>query len=1457
MKSFSILRTNVGLTTNVKVVCDSSYNLYLESIDSAPELSIDKLKKMQFSKNNFYDELVPYFFKDFPADVAYEISYSNDNKNMSLDFTNQYDDLYQMGARNIVDNKNYKEEYEYFAPLYVFKDSFPKYFIIFRIDGPGLIELDSDNFRTEYLNKFKTVKLFNITKSTSLGEWVDRNFRENPSFPTSSLEIDFRNLEFSKWIGIDYLTGGFTYKSKFLENSLEVENTLFDFEKFFFDGYKINRVIFPQIINFSFLFDDNPATSTTLRKWSLNRYAGFYIEDIELIDTITPFLTPTLKNGVEVITGNLLYHDSGDPFELGFKDDEDMWIEYLGNFYKVEKYIETKTKVLSANVSKNTEKRLLKEKNNKTDILTVNRYGESKSLKQETVKKEEYLTKTITHYRIISDLNLEGKENLLNKKTYYINSDNQIINALNGTTYSVSGFENGDVNLIEIDGLFHNLLYEDGYMKVVSDYGFNYRSSYRFEYYINSPDPNYYKFIDLVITKNNLPINFKIYRVKFLDVKDFDTNIIDTEFSKFEYEKVDELTDTDETKFYTTDLRINSNPPNYNDYIFNDDVVQIPCSSDYTSNLETFRIVNDDLSDLWRKNPIHCRFAFQMSVSSNDYPYLLNNNDVHENFNRTTDVFSVTPERRSRNLDYFYTLNSGTVSYLHHSLHIEKNYDYQDSSFRFELDKYLNIYTYSQSSQSMTYSFDYFQYLFGGTQSFLDGQIIKNSNKYSYFDYGSDAVPNITLFRGLKFKIYEVDSLNINSVSVENLNLKTSNKFDNYKFSILLSQSLQGVYSDNTLYDTCRWGYFIDNQYQPGTTTSSTLAFRTSDTATPSNIQIGDFIEVKQYYPFANSDYNGLHKVTFVGGLNLGGFGFVTDKTFATATPVNPGYYKVNFQWAEIKSWEHDVEYAANDYVLYDSVLYRVLINNTVFKPEEDPSNLPNYYSLTPFDTPFWNPDFTYGAGDWCYRDGEYYVRNSVPQTTGISFWHTTATYNLNQVVNYKGRYYMNKVDNQLKEKPLLNKKKNDLSIDKDKRWIEVPNPREWYAYEEDFSDTFKEEIWDAVQMWSDDEFYNLDDYVVYDSTLYRAIEDTTTNENPKLSVEWVRIYSFEMETDFEYSIGNNRIIQIDNTYYLCKFGRDLTLDSGVIVYINKKWKNILVNIAVNDNTAGQIDNIERDEMYKDFNSRLTAANFIRQINDLDSKYEFADYTTYIVIEEDGTYKKYNFENKLESLPYFLLCEEPDEFELKNDSLIYKSNTLTRNQLKPFRFLINGEIDNLEKLNYYNEIPLGYEIDRNNNEKPFGKNLNGRSNITISKNASIKPKSNANISETFYRHSGNYMPLFYEVELFKRQGEYDSISGNYRFDESLSFFGIMKQRIISKINRLSNVLKLRDDDDKLSIYPMLDEFGYTVTDFFIFKSTWDYDYYIECSQPLITKSIKPQRMYILDKFSSKEKIKTK
>jgi hypothetical protein len=61
-------------------------------------------------------------------------------------------------------------------------------------------------------------------------------------------------------------------------------------------------------------------------------------------------------------------------------------------------------------------------------------------------------------------------------------------------------------------------------------------------------------------------------------------------------------------------------------------------SSEYTANYETFKIVSGELSDIWRKNSIYCRWGFQNSLSANDYPYLLNNSLVFEDYNRTVNA---------------------------------------------------------------------------------------------------------------------------------------------------------------------------------------------------------------------------------------------------------------------------------------------------------------------------------------------------------------------------------------------------------------------------------------------------------------------------------------------------------------------------------------------------------------------------------------------------------------------------------------------------------------------------------------------------------------------------------------------------------------------------------------------------------------------------------------------------
>jgi hypothetical protein len=74
---------------------------------------------------------------------------------------------------------------------------------------------------------------------------------------------------------------------------------------------------------------------------------------------------------------------------------------------------------------------------------------------------------------------------------------------------------------------------------------------------------------------------------------------------------------------------------------------------------------------------------------------------------------------------------------------------------------------------------------------------------------------------------------------------------------------------------------------------------------------------------------------------------------------------------------------------------------------------------------------------------------------------------------------------------------------------------------------------------------------------------------------------------------------------------------------------------------------------------------------------------------------------------------------------------------------------------------------------------------------------------------------------------HNPVYGNYKFDIDLTYFGVMRERKFRKVNRIQSLLKLREIKDVKSIYPMVDEFGYSFSDFFIFKSTWDYGYNIE------------------------------
>ena len=547
MKSFSLIRTNVALTTNSKIIVTGNYNLSLDSIESDPALSADKYKGFKFRKDNWYDEVLPKFFEGLPPSIGFRVKDNDDKDLMFNTFENQYDDIYQSGCKNISNNKSYDEEFECFAPLYLGKE-LPTNFIIFRVDGPGIVNLSREKFREEILDKLKVVTIFNLTTATPLGEWLDQNFIKNEYKSDYPLYIDFRRLEFSSWRGIDYEVGGFTERNVFLDSTLEWENTFFDLEKLITDGFRENKVVFPNILNLSFLFDDTPATPDTLRKWSLNRYMGFYLDSLNKVYSYTPYTLKPLRLDVVIKPGNILTSSNFDnPFETEWSDTDTTFVEIDGNYLKVERYFRetspTETKIeLSTGV-----------------------------FSDEVVRGRKYF------WKVLSTDDLAGL-------TYSgINSNNvKILNDANGWYLErsngsdlIPSSDTADVWIIKIHEKWHKLKKTNSKWYLNTDYGFE-LSDNILKYWINRTDTN--NIVQINLNPQDPTVSFEIYRLDFTEVKDFDTSIVDTMFSRYEYEKELTLSKTEQPKIYASDLSSNVNPAPYNEYIVENNITNVPCS---------------------------------------------------------------------------------------------------------------------------------------------------------------------------------------------------------------------------------------------------------------------------------------------------------------------------------------------------------------------------------------------------------------------------------------------------------------------------------------------------------------------------------------------------------------------------------------------------------------------------------------------------------------------------------------------------------------------------------------------------------------------------------------------------------------------------------------------------------------------------------------------------------------
>jgi hypothetical protein len=767
-KSFQLLRTDPALTTNIKLVVNPDYKLYLESFDTNKQLSDQKYKHYLINKNNLYEDQVIRFYDGLSSQLAFDVKYDSDVSNVFSTYDKQFDDIYWSGAKAVEDNW-YNEDYEYLAPLYIRKGDLPEGFIILRVDDSipydeisnefGPSELNKDNFLNQIVDKWKCVNFYDMRYETDFGYFLYNNYVNNSRFPEKSFELDFRQYEYSKFYGIDYLNGVYVTKSKFLQDILYYEQPHFKLEKEILNSYKDNNLIFPHILNMKFLYNDVPATPDKINNYSLNRYYGFYLDKLDFVSNLTSYITPQIKPGLKLIN-NIFVDNSGktimdSPFVEGYSPNKTYWIQYDNDFYKV--------------------------------IRT--------------------LDKGNTAYQIISDFDMSGITfSSVNDRTCFINYQEgtnyqcRTIQNPSGYTNFISGFtenfkideyyENGetktmygDLYIVQIDGIYHVLKQRNGNYFIQSDYAINSFPT-SLTYWKGGNNSKYYK-TKPIYSYSEKPLQYPVYRLRFSDIKDFDFNRINTHFADFDYEK-DTYQTTSEHKLYAID---------YNDTsVLNKNYMHHPrgedgqyqimnISSEYIADDELYEISFNNLTDIWRKNQSVVKWGFAGSNSNCDYPYKLNNSiDVGDVYNGTCNIKDGTVLETEKNLDYFYRIGnfySGNtiIRYLNQTTNIEVDF-MDDFSKKFNLDLYLKS------------DVDYFDYFFKNKAYFEINSLdfIKPTLKYSTFQSGDQYSNSITLFNGLNINAIKVKSIS-RDINGKILNIITdySKNFNNYKFSIILN----------------------------------------------------------------------------------------------------------------------------------------------------------------------------------------------------------------------------------------------------------------------------------------------------------------------------------------------------------------------------------------------------------------------------------------------------------------------------------------------------------------------------------------------------------------------------------------------------------------------------------------------------------------------------------------------
>jgi len=278
--SYLILRTNPKFSGNIKLVVDSSDNLYLDTFKVSAILSNKKYRKQQVSANSVFSSDIRKTFDSIPSGEIFKVEKEN-TLDISLPKTSldkQYSTIYNYGARLLKDDL-YVEDYSILAPIWI-NSTIPDFFVVFRLDGaynPEMyketVEDKISNLATKYIKNSNLIKSWSLNQKNNLGKYLYTHLNELKKIQ-SPVYLPLTEYDHNVWNGISIKSGIISSCQETSYQFGKIVDNFTDMNAFISNGFERNNILCPNLINLEYAFNDESADM-----YSMHRYFGLYLSE--------------------------------------------------------------------------------------------------------------------------------------------------------------------------------------------------------------------------------------------------------------------------------------------------------------------------------------------------------------------------------------------------------------------------------------------------------------------------------------------------------------------------------------------------------------------------------------------------------------------------------------------------------------------------------------------------------------------------------------------------------------------------------------------------------------------------------------------------------------------------------------------------------------------------------------------------------------------------------------------------------------------------------------------------------------------------------------------------------------------------------------------------------------------------------------------------------------------------